>query len=135
MIVLDENIVASQREQLRAWRLSFRQIGQEIGRKGLDDTEEILPLLHQLTSPTFFTRDADFYQRALRHPGYCLVILAVPRDHAARAIRRFRRHPRFDTRAKRMGCVVRVSTDGLAFWQWQIGEEQAAEWPQSRHRF
>jgi hypothetical protein len=41
MIVLDENIIASQRERLRAWRVPFRQIGHEIGRQGMEDTEEI----------------------------------------------------------------------------------------------
>jgi hypothetical protein len=32
LIILDENIVASQRVQLRKWRIRFMQIGKETGR-------------------------------------------------------------------------------------------------------
>jgi len=42
--VLDENILKNQRQLLRSWRIRGRQIGDEIGRKGLQD-EEIIRLL------------------------------------------------------------------------------------------
>src|SRR5687768_12098067 len=113
MIVLDENIIASQCEQLRGWRFSFRQIGEDLGRKGMDDVEEIIPLLHQLTQPTFFTRDDDFCNRALCHSGYCLAYLSVPKEQAARFIRSLLRHREFNTRAKRMGRVLRVSAASI----------------------
>ena len=67
MNILDENIMESQRQLLRRWRIAVRQIGEDVARKGIKD-DEILPLLHQLTRPTFFTRDLDFYARELRHP-------------------------------------------------------------------
>lgn len=44
MNVLDENIVESQRQLLRSWRIRVRQIGHEIGRAGMQD-EEIVPFL------------------------------------------------------------------------------------------
>jgi hypothetical protein len=44
MNILDENIIASQRQRLRSWRIRVRQIGVDIARKGLQD-EEILRLL------------------------------------------------------------------------------------------
>jgi hypothetical protein len=59
MNILDENIIASQRQRLRSWRIPVRQIGVDIARKGLQD-EEILPFLHHLHRPTFFTRDRVF---------------------------------------------------------------------------
>lgn len=65
MNILDENISDSQRRQLNSWRIYVRQIGFEVGKKGMGDSE-ITPLLHQLTHPTFFTRDSDFY-----HPKLC----------------------------------------------------------------
>jgi hypothetical protein len=58
VIVLDENIIDNQRRQLTSWRLPARQIGYELGRKGMKDSE-IIPFLHQLNRPTFFTRDDD----------------------------------------------------------------------------
>jgi len=50
--ILDENIIASQRAQLRKWRIRFNQIGTEIGRRGMKDLTEIVPLLHSLRKPT-----------------------------------------------------------------------------------
>lgn len=48
MNVLDENIIAPERERLCAWRVHFRRIGEEIGHLGMKDHEEIVPLLHTL---------------------------------------------------------------------------------------
>jgi hypothetical protein len=45
--VLDENVLESQRQLLRSWGISIRQIGVELGSKGMAD-EEILPLLLKL---------------------------------------------------------------------------------------
>ena len=84
MNVLDENIIASQCKQLRRWRIRFRQVGQHgMGRVGMDDSAHILPLLHRLSRPTFFTRDEGFYDRMIRHPSYCIVVLSVAKDQAA----------------------------------------------------
>jgi hypothetical protein len=65
LIILDENILDGQRLLLQTWRLAARQIGVNLGRKGLKD-EEIVVLLRRQRNPTFFTRDAGFYQAALR---------------------------------------------------------------------
>jgi hypothetical protein len=44
MIVLDENILESQRRLLRSWRVRAYQIGYDLSRKGITD-EEIIPFL------------------------------------------------------------------------------------------
>ena len=97
MNVLDENIVATQRELLRSWKIHLRRIGGEVGRAGMKDRSEIIPLLHTLRRPTFFTRDHDFYKPDLCHPGYCLVFLDVAFDEAAEFIRRLLQHAAFRT--------------------------------------
>ncbi len=61
MIILDENFPDSQRQLLRGWRVSFRQIAFEIGREGMTD-DEIISLLHGLNRPTFFMLDEDFFK-------------------------------------------------------------------------
>ncbi|MGD2207470.1 MAG: hypothetical protein PVH17_11900 [Anaerolineae bacterium] len=127
MNILDENVLASQCHLLRGWRISFRQIGHEVGRQGMDDAE-IIPLLHSLRQPTFFTLDDDFYERHLCHAGYCLVYLNVKRSEAAIFVRRLLRHPEFDTQAKRMGAVIRVSHVGLTLWRLHAEEETFIEW-------
>ena len=112
MIVLDENIPEDQRQLLRGWRVRVHQIGDELGRKGMKD-DQILPLLRQLSGATFVTRDFDFWDRGLCHMRYCLVVLDLSADEAATFVRRVLRHPQLNTKAKRMGCVVRVDHLGI----------------------
>jgi hypothetical protein len=57
--VLDENIPDSQRRLLRRWRIPSRQIGDDVGRKGMKDAE-VVTVLHHMDRPTFFTLDEDF---------------------------------------------------------------------------
>jgi len=66
VIVLDENIVDGQRLLLEGWNVTARQVGLDVGRKGLKD-EEIVVLLCRLRQPTFFTRDLGFYTPERRH--------------------------------------------------------------------
>jgi hypothetical protein len=128
MNVLDENIDAPQREQLQSNQIHFRRVGGEIGRLGMKDRDQIIPLLHALRRPTFFTRDHGFYHPRLRHSGYCLVYLDVLADEAAEYIRRLLRHPAFRTQASRMGKVVRVRHGRLSYWQIGKRREDHLDW-------
>ncbi|MGR3319377.1 MAG: hypothetical protein ACUZ8O_12985 [Candidatus Anammoxibacter sp.] len=71
MIIIDENFPESQRRLLLSWRINIRQVGIEVGRKGLKDNE-IIPLLLKYKNPTFFSLDFDFYDRKICHPKYCI---------------------------------------------------------------
>lgn len=128
MNILDENIPDSQRQLLRSRRIQVRQIGHEVGRQGMKD-EEIIPLLHQLRSVTFFTRDLGFYHRRLCHTNYCLVCLAVGQYEVASFIRRFLKHPAFNTQAKRISKVIQVTHTGLRIWQLHAEKEEELVWP------
>jgi hypothetical protein len=90
--------------------------------------DEIVPLLHQLKTPTFFTRDSGFYDRTLCHAYYCLVLLSVEKYEAANFVRRLLRHPRFDTHAKRNGAVMRVSHGGIVGWYLHAETECRFDW-------
>ena len=128
MNVLDEDIASSQRELLRARKIRFRKIGVDIGRLGMKDREQIIPLLHTLRRPTFFTQDHGFYHPALRHPDYCLVYLDVAFKEAANFIYRFLRHQAFRTEAQRMGKVIRIRHSGLTYWQVSDEKERVVSW-------
>jgi hypothetical protein len=133
MNVLDENILEEQRVLLLKWSVPFRQIGFEVGRKGMKDTE-IIPFLHTLSHPTFFTRDLDFCKRGLCHVRYCLTVLAVDEAAAALFVRRVLRHPDFRTQAKRMGKIIRASHEGLLVWRVHAEQETFYNWPDSDGR-
>jgi hypothetical protein len=125
--ILDENIIDNQRRQLSSWRFRVHQIGFEVGRKGMKD-REIIPFLHQLKQPTFFTRDDDFYERKLCHTGYCLVYLDIRKEEVANFVRRVLRHPAFKTKAKRMGKVIRASHVGMSVWSLHAEKEEFLGW-------
>lgn len=127
MNVLDENISDDQRQQLRSWGIPVRQIGQDVGRKGLLD-DAIIPLLHQLTRPTLFTRDDGFDRSALCHPSYCLVYMAVGESEVASFVRRFLRHPAFATFTRRRGSVARASHSGIHVWRLRPTAEEDVPW-------
>ncbi len=128
MNILDEDISVLERDRLRARKIRFRQIGFEIGRFGMKDRDDIIPLLHTLRRPTFFTRDHGFYHPSLLHAAYCLVYLDVAFDEIAEFIRRFLRHPAFRTQAQRMGKVVRVHHNGVRYRQVHEKKAQVLRW-------
>jgi hypothetical protein len=128
MLVLDENLPAGQRQLLRDWRIRFRVIGIDLASRGTKD-DNLIPTLHKLPQPTFFTLDRDFFCSDWAHGGYGLVWLDVADDHAAGYIRRFLHHRTFDTQAKRMGAVVRVHADGIMCWRLGRSAPESLPWP------
>lgn len=128
MNILDEDIGQSQRRQLEAWRIHCRQIGVTIGRASLKDQEGILPLLHRLKHPTFFTLDHGFYRPTVLRQGYCLVFLDVWEDEVAVYVRRFLRHPQFRARSQRMGKIVRIRHSGVTYRQVHVIGERMFIW-------
>jgi hypothetical protein len=127
MLVLDENLPAGQQLLLRRWRIRFRVIGEEVAFSGTTD-ENLIPVLHRLAQATFFSLDRNFYRPDWAHPRYCLVWLNVRGRLAAEHVRRFLRHPDFDTQAKRAGKVVRVHPDGVVYWQIRKSSPTSIDW-------
>ena len=119
----------SKRNQLlEGWGIRSRQIGYEIGYKGMKDPE-IITFLHGLNGTTFFTRDRDFFYRHLCHSNYCLINLNVNKNETVNFVRRDLRHSSFNTQAKRMGKVVRVTTERLHVWQLHAEQQEVLFWP------
>ena len=127
MIILDENIIESQLHLLKRWRIPVHQIGEDVSRKGIQD-DEIIPFLLTLRRPTFFSRDRGFFERRLCHRQYCLVCLTVEKYTVAIFVRRLLRHPEFETQAKRMGTVLRVSSRGIQVWRLHTEQESFVSW-------
>jgi hypothetical protein len=128
VIVLDENILESQRQLLRAWRIRCRQIGRDLGRAGMADLD-VLTLLRRLSGPTFFTRDLNLGRPMRCDRRYCIAILDVRQHETAAFLRRVLRHPDLNTRAKRMGSVVRATHTGLRVWRDRPAEAVMLTWP------
>ena len=125
--LLDENFPEDQRPLLQEWRIPFRQIGREFSHSGVKDPD-IISLLHRQRRVTFFTLDKDFFAWSLCHTTYGMAFLDVRADDAAHFVRRFPRHARFNSEAKRMGIVARVHHDGIHFWQRNRVALQSVGW-------
>lgn len=127
MNLLDENFPKDQLPLLTEWHIPFRLIGQDVARLSVKDPD-IIPLLHRHRGVTFFTLDWDFFDAALCHPAYGLAWLDARADDAAYFVRRFLKHPRFNTQAQRLGVVARAHHDGVDFWQRNRATLQQALW-------
>lgn len=130
MILLDENIRQDQAIQLHRRHIPARFLVDDFARSGIQD-RDIIPLLHRLKKPVFFTHDRDFFQRGLAHQNYGLVWLDMFDGRAAVFIRGFLKHKLFDTAAKRMGVVARVRHEGIDFWQRHRATLQHTGWIQA----
>ena len=130
MIVLDENISAAEEAKLTGWGIRCRTIGVHVAAKG-DDDAQLLTFLLTLARPTFFSHDQDFWDQSRQHSRYCLVWLDTEETEQARFIRPFFRHPEFNTRAKRLGKVVRVHADGLTCHHSRHGRPKRIAWLRS----
>ena len=127
MIILDENILKNQRTRLQWWRIHFSQIGQDLGRKGMQD-DEIITLLRTLRRPTFVSRDEDFFDRSLCSDRFCLVYLDVGQQEVAAYVRRLLRHAQFKTWSQRKGQVLRVAKSGISAWQARAARVARYSW-------
>lgn len=126
MNILDENIDSVARTELRSLKIRFKHIGSDIGRSGMKDLNDVIPLLHALRKPTFFTRDGDFYSRDLVHARYCLVHLDVPASESAQYVARFLRHDGFKKQNDRMGKIVRLRRNRLSYRE--VNSEKGTTW-------
>ena len=127
MNVLDENVTRDQADLLRHWHISFRSISRDLGCQGTPD-ENIIPLLLKLKEPTLLTRDGDFFQRRLIHARYSLAWFNVRAGETAYFIRRFLFHPLFRTKAQRLGKVLRIRPQSVAYWAKRSVELVYVDW-------
>ena len=97
----------------------------------MKDLDEIIPLLHRLRRPTFFTNDLGFFDHALCHKGYALICLDVRAKETAAYIRRCLRHPEFRAEKRRMGKVMLARQRNLSFWEIAKPRLQRLSWPQA----
>jgi len=124
--ILDANIEADNVSQLRR-PLKVKQIGVHF-LPGSADDERIISLLRRLKTPTFVTKDCkDFYQRRRLDKRYCIICVDVHWTEFVSTVRKIFRHPLFNTVAKRMGKVIRVTSTHINYFE--VGENKETTIP------
>jgi hypothetical protein len=131
LIVLDENILEGRRLLLEASRLSPRQIGVDVGRKGMKDDE-----IRRVSAPAakhhIFHARRWFLSASVAPSALLRGLMNVGQNEIAMFVRRLLRHTHFDAQAKRMGGVIRVSHAGLALWRLRSQAEIHDVWTRPR---
>ncbi len=127
MNIIDENITHDQKELLERWGIRVKQIGIDIKTKGITDND-IIRFLREHSGILFITRDDDFYKQKYCHEKYCIVYLEVERNEVAYFIRKFLKHDFFNTKAKKLGKVIKASRQFISYWQVHKKSFDKLEW-------
>jgi hypothetical protein len=112
--ILDEHVSASHAMEIRKKVPSIAQIGVDWGETGWDDIEQIIPHLHH-SKATFHTLDEDFFKRRFLHKDYCIVFYNVSLNDFVECFLNLLHHPLFDTHAKRIGKIIKVSLNNIVY--------------------
>jgi hypothetical protein len=133
MIVVDENL-HDQRimEAFSAW-YPGQVVSVAILRPGTVIKDEAIPaLLLKAVQPTFVTINVtDFWKKVRPHSGYCIIAVALPKECACEVPdlrRRFFRLPAFETKALRMGKIIRLAPNRIRYYE-SDRRVQSLPWP------
>ena len=121
--ILDANIDAPEAEQLRR-RLKAKKIGLRFLPAHASD-EQIIGLSRSIYQRYVYitTQDCkDFYVPRRCDKQYCIICLDVPDELVAITVRKIYRHPQFNTAAKRMGKVIKVTSTQINYFE--VGESK-----------
>jgi hypothetical protein len=121
VIVLDEQLLGRNLERLiSAWYPGAVRFITEL-RVGTVIKDDAIPsILRQERDATFVTiNESDFWEVVDITPDFCMVCFALPDSQVSLVpdlLRQVLNHPRFSTKALRMGCVIRVSVNTFSFY-------------------
>lgn len=125
--IFDENFAVPIMELIRNKLSSVSQVGKDWGQSGWKDHDQIIPHLHG-SQATFHTLDSDFYDWRLCHKDYGLVYYDVPEAEILEWILKFLNHHAFNTRATRMGKVIKVLPAHLSYWALKDHQFRLIQW-------
>ena len=133
MIIVDENL-HDQRimEAISAW-YPGQVVSVTTLRPGTVIKDEAVPtLLLQAVQPTFVTINVtDFWKKVRPHSGYCIITVALPKERAREVpdlLRRFFRLSAFETKALRMGKIIRLAPNHIRYYE-SDRRVQSLPWP------
>ncbi len=121
MIVLDEQLLGRHLEHLIGeWYPGLVKFITELRPHSVIKDDAIPTLLRAEKDATFVTiNESDFWEITDISNDFCLICFALPDSQVPLIpdlLRKILQHPRLNTKALRMGCVIRVSINTLAFY-------------------
>jgi hypothetical protein len=121
MLVLDEQLSGRDLDvALRRWYRGSIVSITDLRPSTVIKDEAIPALLRQQHQATFVTiNEHDFWRKVAANRRFCVVCIAVPDSRVSEIpelLRAVFRLPAFRTKARRMGTVLRVTTETVSFY-------------------
>ena len=121
MIVLDEQLLGRNLERLiGAWYPGAVRFITELRPRTVIKDDAIPSLLRAEPDASFVTiNESDFWGVVEITDDFCVICFALPDSQVLlvpELLREVFNHPRFNTKASRMGCVIRVSKNAISFY-------------------
>lgn len=121
MIVLDEQLIGRGLEaEISKWYRGSVRLITDLRPNSVIKDDNIPALLHRQNQPTFVTiNERDFWLDPIANRAYCIVCVALPDSQAAKIpalLRHLLGHVEFNTKRKRCGKVVRITTQSAAYY-------------------
>jgi hypothetical protein len=129
MIILDEQLLGLDLEQaISKWYRGNVCFITDLRPNSVIKDEAIPMLLQKESQPTFITiNERDFWRKVTINGSFCIVCFTLP-DSRAQEIALLLNHllhcPEFNTKAKRMGKVIRVTDRNIIYYSDKNGELQ-----------
>lgn len=121
MIVLDEQLLGRNIEvEIAKWYKGSVKFILDLRPNSVIKDDGIAELLRQQNQPTFITiNERDFWRKIAIDPQYCVVCFTL-RDarsrEIAQSLRTLLQRSEFNTKAKRMGKVIRITTEQISYY-------------------
>lgn len=124
MIVLDEQLLGRNLEhEIARWYQGAVCFITDLRPQMVIKDDGIPRLLREENQPTFITiNEKDFWRKIQLSDRYGVVCFSLPDSRApeiADKLRALLRNPLFDTKAKRMGVVIRITDTGVSYYTLQ----------------
>ena len=132
MIILDEQLLGRNLEnEISHWYQGAVRFITDLRPHTVIKDDAIPKLLQQENQPTFVTiNEHDFWRKIQANRRYCVVCFALPdsRTHEiALTLRDLIQHSAFNSKAKRMGTVIRVTNQEAAYYTVSLKEVQTID--------
>ena len=133
MIVLDEHILdVKLRDDIAQWYPGAVCWVTDLRPGTVIKDEQIPGLLRQQRQPTFVTiNERDFWLRTQADKSFCAICFRLTdlnlRDLPSR-LRQVLSLPMFSTKTRRMGHVIRVTTEGVSYYTSSDRQVKALNW-------
>lgn len=121
MIVLDEQLLGDGLEiEIAKWYRGAIKYITDLRLGTIIKDDAIAQLLRQQNQPTFITiNEKDFWRRIAIDKRFCVICFTLPTSQVneiPQSLRALLLRPEFRTKAKRMGTIIRVTSQEISYY-------------------